>query len=402
MKYFSFKAIDQSGFVRRGNMSAFNPADLDARLGRTDLELISYHQSLFANWRRKHQWSRRELIDFTFHLEQLLSAGVPLLESLGEYRDAAEKSHLSIVAGQLVDSIDSGKSLSEACAAQPSVFNQLFVSMLSVGEQSGHLDKVLADLGELLKWQDETLSRIKGVMVYPSFVAVVLLLVIVFVMTWLVPGLMSFVVSTGNELPWHTKTLIATSEFVSAYWLFLILFFLSLFIVARVAVSTSNVVKRRWHGVLLKIPVIGPVLYKIKLARFSRCASLMYASGISLIDTLRLSENVVDNQILGDALHVIRLRIVEGETVSASFSRSSQFPAIFGRMLRVGESTGAMDIAFNQTAYFYDRESRESIETLEQFIGPAMIIVVGSIMMWVVISVIGPIYDLVFSMSGQF
>lgn len=402
MKYFSFKAIDETGVIRRGSMAALNPSDLDARLARTDLELISYHQSLFANLRRKHVWSRRELIDFTFHLEQLLSAGVPLLESLCEYRDAAEKPHLSTVAGQVVDSIDNGKSLSEACAEQSSIFNQLFISMLTVGEQSGRLDEVLADLGALLKWQDETLSRIKGVLVYPSFVAVVLLLVIVFVMTWLVPGLMSFVLSTGSELPWHTKALVATSGFVSAYWLLIMTVIVGIVVIARLVVTANRNLKSQWHGLLLKIPMFGPVLFKIKLARFSRCASLMYSSGISLIDTLRLGENVVDNLVLGDALRVIRLRIVDGETVSDSFSGSAVFPAIFGRMMRVGESTGAMDIAFNQTAYFYDRESRESIEKLEQFIGPAMIIAVGSIMMWVVISVIGPIYDLVFSMSGQF
>ncbi len=401
MKYFSFKAVDETGVVRRGNMAALNPEDLDARLGRTNLELLNCHQSLLGFFRRKHDWSRREIIDFTFHLEQLLSAGVPLLESLSEYRDAAEKPHLSTVAGQVVDSIDNGSTLSGACAEHPLIFNKLYISMLTVGEQSGRLDNVLADLGALLKWQDETLSRIKGVMIYPSFVAAVLLLVIVFVMTWLVPGLMSFVASTGSELPWHTKALVATSDVVSKYWLYLILTLLSVVVIFRLAVEKSKNLQKRWHGLLLKLPMFGPVLFKIKLARFSRCASLMYASGISLIDTLKLSESVVDNLVLGDALRVIRLRIIDGETVSGGFSKAAVFPAIFSRMLRVGESTGAMDIAFNQTAYFYDRESRESIEKLEQLIGPAMIICVGSIMMWVVISVIGPIYDLVFSMSGQ-
>ncbi len=406
MKYFSYKAVDESGLISRGSMAALNAADLDARLSRSHLELISYRQSLIASLRRltagAQSWSRRELIDFTFHLEQLLTAGVPLLEALQEFRDSAETPRLASVASQLVDAIDNGKYLSEACAAQPAIFGKMFVSMLQVGEQSGNLDKVLMDLGELLKWHDETLSRIQRVMIYPSFVAVVLLLVIVFVMTWLVPGLMSFVVSTGNDLPWHTKALISTSAVVSQYWLILMVAFVALAVFSRLAIAANRELKIRWDGVLLRIPLFGPVLYKIKLARFSRCASLMYGSGISLIDTLRLGEGVVDNLVLSNSLGEIRSRIVDGQTVSDSFSDSSVFPPIFARMMRVGENTGAMDIAFNQTGYFYDRESRESIERLEQFIGPAMIIAVGSIMMWVVVSVIGPIYDLVFSMSGQF
>lgn len=402
MKYFSYKAIDETGVIRRGSMSALNPKDLDARLVRADLELIGFRSSYFSRIRGNQPWSRRELLDFTFHLEQLVSAGVPLIEALCEYRDAADRPHLQGVAGQVIDSIESGSSLSESCAEQPAIFNSLYISMLDVGEQSGRLDKVLADLGELLKWHDETVSRIKNVLIYPSFVAVVLLLVIVFVMTWLVPGLMTFVVSTGNELPWHTAALVATSGFVSGYWFWIVLAVVCAISLVKFAIVTNDSMKAHCDGLLLKVPLLGPVLFKIKLARFSRCASLMYASGISLIDTLKLGESVVDNLVLSRALQVIRRRIIEGEAVSNCFAGSSVFPPMFGRMLRVGESTGSMDIAFNQAAYFYDRESRESIETLEQFIGPAMIIFVGAVMMWVVISVIGPIYDLVFSMSGQF
>lgn len=406
MKYFSYKAVDQTGVVRRGGMSALSVADLDARLARTQLELISCRQSLLDKLRRgktpASTWTRRELIDFTFHLEQLLIAGAPLLDTLIEYRDSAQKQHLVLVTSQLVDAIDNGQRLSEACANQPAVFNKMFISMVEVGEQSGNLDRVLSNLGELLKWHDETLSRIRGVLIYPSFVAVILLLVIVFVMTWLVPGLLSFVVSTGNELPWHTRALIATSAFVSNYYLIIGGVFAAFLLMFRLAVASNEKMKVHWHGVLLKLPLFGSVLLKIKLARFSRCASLMYSSGISLIDTLKLGEGVVDNLVLGQSLSDIRMRIIDGRTVSDSFSQSTVFPPIFARMMRIGESTGAMDNAFNQTGYFYDRESRESIEKLEQSIGPAMIIMVGSIMMWVVISVIGPIYDLVFSMSGQF
>ena len=174
--------------------------------------------------------------------------------------------------------------------------------MLAVGERSGCLDKVLGDLAELLKWQDETLSRIKNVLIYPSFVAVVLLVVIIFVMNWLVPGLLSFVTSTGSALPWHTQALVATSGFVSQYWLGMFLVVVISVLLIRLAISVNTNVRRYAHAMSLKVPLIGSVLFKIRMARFSRCSSLMYGSGISLIDTLKLSENVMDNLVLGDAL----------------------------------------------------------------------------------------------------
>lgn len=402
MQYYIYRAISTDGAIERGGMAALNTSDLEARLGRSGLELINCRHSLLALVNGKKSFSRNELISFTFHVEQLLRAGVPLREVLVEYRDNAEKPHLRSIASTLVDSIDSGQQFSKACSECENSFDKMYRSMLEVGEQSGNLDTVLADLGELLKWQDETVSRVRRALIYPSFVAVVLLLVIVFVMVWLVPGLLSFVTSTGSELQWHTKALIATSDFVGRYWILVISVSGGAVLLARVAVTSRPQYRMIWHRLVLSIPLIGPVLRSIKFARFSRCAALMYSSGVGLIETMKLGEHVVDNLHLSSAIRGVRQRIVEGESISNSFGESLIFPPLLKRMVRVGEATGEMDTAFSQVAYFYDRESRETIEKLEQFIGPLMIMVVGAIMMWVVISVIGPIYDLVFSLQESF
>ncbi len=402
MQYFVYKAVSTDGLIQRGGMAALNPGDLEARLGRNGLELINCRHPLLVKFQRKKSLSRRELIGFTFQVEQLLRAGVPLRSVLEEYRDNAEKPHLRSIASTIVDNIDNGQRFSQACSECGDSFDILYTSMLEVGEQSGKLDTVLADLGELLKWQDETVSRVRRALIYPSFVAVVLLLVIVFVMVWLVPGLLSFVTSTGSELQWHTKALIATSGFVGRYWLLLLAVAVIALPVLRITITSSRHYHMIWHRLILSIPLFGPVLRSIKLARFAKCTALMYASGVGLIDTMKHGEHVVDNLYLGAALQAVRQRIVEGETVSQSFAESGTFPSLLKRMVRVGEATGAMDTAFTQVAYFYDRESREFIEKLEQFIGPLMIMVVGAIMMWVVISVIGPIYSLVFSLQESF
>lgn len=422
MQYFLFTAVDRSGEVQSGTMPAMNVADLDDRLSQNGLDLLRCKVPLSARLRTAFNLlrstdskgggvpghkkpGRKDLIHFTFNLEQLLTAGVPLRDALDDFARGGggeAQSRMQSVTLHLIEQIDSGRQLSDACSQLPGVFSPLYTSMVEVGEQTGNLADVMRDLGVLLRWNDETIARIQRVLIYPAFVSLVLLLVIGFVMTWLVPGLMSFLTSTGGELPWHSKTLIAVSDFFVENGVFLLM-------LAAVAGATSVIAVRKspklalvWQRFVLRIPLIGSVLFHIKLARFCRCAALMYASGISLLDALKQCELVLDNQYLAVEIAVIRQRITEGKTVSDCFSDSVVFPPMIGRMIRVGESTGAMEKSFAQISYFYDRQSNESIETLEQSLGPVLIVIVGSVMLWVVVSVIGPIYDLVFSMGASF
>ena len=406
MQNYSYKAVDSAGSLHRGEMSATSTEDLDVRLARNGLELIFSKPSLGASFLgvsffKRKPLNRRQLIDFTFHLQQLAEAGVPLLESLQEYCSVAESKTLRAVASDLIAQIESGSSFSEACALQPAVFNPLYISMLQAGEESGRLVEVLSDLLELLKWQDETLSSLRQVIIYPAFVGAVLVLVIGFVMAWLVPGLLSFITSAGGELPWHTRWLIGVSNVVSDYWLFVLLAGLVSVVAGKIILRHDVAARQLWHRFLLALPLAGSVIYRIKLARFCRCSALMYSSGINLIDTLKHGENLVDNLVLSAALGQVRAKIVAGDTVSDAFQSQPDLPPLLSRMIRVGENTGGMDRAFLQTGYFYDRASRESIAKLEQSVGPILIVVVGAIMSWVVFSVIGPIYDLVFSMQGS-
>jgi len=363
MQYFKYKAIDNAGSVQRGSITAANAGEVDNRLSTRGLELIVCRPVLRifrpASVSRSPV-SRKQLIDFTFHLHQMTEAGVPLIDSLKEFRDAADQQQL---------------------------------------QQSGRLVEVLADLLALLKWQDETLSSLRRVLIYPLFVCLVLGVVIGFVMTWLVPSLTSFITAAGAELPWHTQWLIAVSDFIIDHWLVALVLLIITAVSVNVALRTSFIARYNWHRIQLQLPLAGPVLYKIKLARFCRCAALMYASGINLIDTLKHGESLVDNLMLSEALRTAREKIVAGDSVAQAFQQQAALPALLSRLIRIGETTGGMDRAFLQTSYFYERDSREAIERLEQFIGPVLIIIVGAIMMWVVLSVIGPIYDLVFTMQ---
>ena len=400
MRYFNYRAIDSTGTVHRGSIPAATLEEVEGKLSRRGLELLACRPS-FA-WFKNHRSpvTRKQLIDFTFHLQQMEQAGVPILDSLHEYQDASDQKHLQSVASGLIDQIESGSSLSGASELQPDVFKPMYTSMLRAGEESGRLVEVLTDLLDLLKWHDESLSSIRRVLIYPAFVCVVLMVVIGFVMTWLVPSLLSFITSAGGELPWHTRWLIGVSEFVSRFGLIAVLVVVSVGLLIGRACKYSNTTRSLWHRVQLNLPLAGSVLYKMKLARFCRCSALMYASGINLIDTLKHGEALVDNLVLGKALRNARNRIVAGDNISDAFKQQTELPRLLSRMLKVGESTGGMDEAFLHSSYFYDRDCREAIDRLEQFIGPVLIVFVGAVMAWVVVSVIGPIYDLVFGLQG--
>jgi len=400
MKYFNYKAVDNEGALQSGCLTANSIDELDVQLRRVGLELVVCRPSL-RRLSKSKPIKRKQLIDFTFHLQQMVEAGVPIVDSLKDYCDTADHRGMAAVVTDLVARVESGEALSNACAAHKQVFSRMFISMLQAGEESGQLVEVLRDLLALLKWQDETVSSIRRVLIYPAFVVSVLALVIGFVMTWLVPSLTSFIESAGGVLPWHTRWLIAVSEFITGNGMSLILILVLNIVFGRYLVTSYPLITAKWHALLLRLPLIGAVVYKIKVARFCRCSALMYASGINLIDTLKHGERLVDNMALGAAIQSARGRIIAGGGgVSESIAAEPIFPPLLSRLLKIGETTGGLDRAFMQTSYFYDRESRESIERLEQFIGPALIVIVGSIMCWVVVSVIGPIYDLVFSMQG--
>jgi len=438
MQYFQFKAVDRRGDIQSGTLAAASVADLDAQLKRRELDLLGCSVSLYARLRsflsslllallqviqfrsigrntlRSEpglSLSRKDLIHFTFNLEQLLSAGVPIRESIvdfaresGSSKDSGNSSQarMRTIASHLIESIDSGKQLSDACVMMPGVFSPLYTSMVKVGEETGNLDDVMGDLGALLRWNDETIARIQRVLIYPAFVSVTLLLVIIFVMTWLVPGLMLFLTSTGGVLPWHSQALIAVSDYIVNYGFVVLITTLVAASAVYISIDRNPGLALRWQRCCLRFPLTGSVLFHIKLARFCRCAALMYSSGISLLDALKQCESVLDNRFLAAEIGTIRQRITEGNSVSDSFAQSKVFPSMISRMVRVGEATGAMEKSFEQISYFYDRQSTESIEKLEQSIGPALILVVGAVMLWVVVSVIGPIYDLVFSMGASF
>ena len=397
MPDYKFRTIDAAGKIRNDTMVASNPMELEKRLGSMGFDLLSYKEQSKAVKSAFHSKSisRRELINFTFHIEQLVKSGVPLIDSLKDIRDSLDYSHFTDVLQTVIDDIEGGKTLSLALSEHPGIFDNVYVTLVRIGEETGQLAEVLKDLAETIRWQDELVAQTKKIMIYPAIVSVIVLLVVSFLMMYLMPQLLPFIKNIGSEIPLHTQILINVSNAFVEYWYLIFSAPFLIYFGLKMAAKNSHDFKYYLDGLKLKIWIFGPLMTKIKLARFANYFAMMYSSGITVLDALKISENMVDNLVLGDSIKQARNSISDGIIISKSFEAVGVFPSMIVRMLKVGEDTGAMDDALLNVSYFYNREVKESIDKIEPTILPILTIVLGGIMMWIMMAVLGPIYDAV-------
>lgn len=394
MPLYKYKAMTREGKIRQGNLDAANEADLEQRLGKMAMDLI---RADVTEERRASIGQRKieksDLINFCFHMEQLTRAGVPMLEGLSDLRDSLEHPRFKEVVANIIDEIEGGKNLSEALQEHPAIFDNLFVNLIRAGEASGELGQIFENLGATIKWQDELATTTKKLMTTPMFVGAVVVGVTIFLMVYLVPQLVGFIMSMGQELPIHTRALIATSNFMVNYW-YIALGLPALIVIAiRTTIRLNEKARFLADGYKLKVPKIGPVLQKIILSRFANFFAMMYAAGIPILKCLEIAEGIIDNTVIRAALVQARQDIQEGEPLSQSFANTGLFPPLVVRMLKVGESTGGLDKSLLNISYFYDRDIKNSIDGVQAMIQPVMTGFLGLLLGWVMMSVMGPVYD---------
>ncbi len=394
MPSFSYKAVDKLGRLAMGQVDAINEVDLEIRLESMGLDLITFRpaskSTLLFN---RNKVSNQDLVMFCFQLEQLSSAGVPLLECLNDLRESTGNLYFQKVLGAVSAEVEGGKMLSQAMAEHPGVFSDVFVSLIDAGERTGQLPAVLNNLFNTIRWQDELMSQTKKLLAYPAFVAVVVLGAVAFLMTYLVPQMVSFLRNMGQELPLNTKILIAISNVFVDYW-WLVIGLPVLIVIGLMAAIKSNPSTRyRFDKLKLDMPITGPILNKIIMARFARYFALMYQTGIPILDAIKISENIVGNRVVADALSRVHAQINAGDAMSESFRNAGLFPQLVVRMIKVGESTGGLDKSLMNISYFYDRDVNDSMQKMLTMLEPALTVILGAILAFIMFSVLGPVYD---------
>ena len=400
MALYSYKAIDAGGKTVLGRVDAANLFDLEQRLFRMGLDLVSGAPSsqqgrIIGGARVK----RADMINFCFHLEQLAGAGVPIVEGLTDLRDSVDNVRFREVVAGLIESIEGGRNLSQAMGEFPEVFSEVFVSLVRSGEATGRLPEVLKSLTETLKWEDELGAQTKKLLLYPAFVGTAVAAVVFFLMIYLVPQMTGFIRNMGQDIPLQTQALVAVSAFFVNFWWAVLASPFAAWFGIRAAIRSSPSFAYRWDDFKLRVWVLGPILRKIILSRFAQSFAMMYGSGITVLDALRASEAIVGNRPLESALRTVGQQIAEGKNMTLAFQDIGLFPPLVIRMLRIGENTGALDRSLLNIAYFYNREVRESIGKIQAMIEPLMTVLLGAILGWVMLAVLGPVYDSISKMK---
>ena len=395
MPLYTYKAVNPDGRLVLGRIDAINLVDLELRLRRMELDLVSGEPLSNRSLLGGGGVPRREIIHFCFHLQQLVRAGVPVLEGLTDLRDSLEHPRFREVVASLIESIEGGQTLSQAMDNHRRVFNRVFVSLIRAGETTGRLPEVLQSLNESLKWEDELASQTKKMVAYPAFVGSIVLAATFFLMVYLVPQLKLFVKNMGQVLPMQTKILFFVSDLMVAYWYLLLLLPAVAALAVRFLLHSNPLARLRFDAIKLRVPVLGNILRKIVLSRFANTFALLYSSGIPILESIRTTQDVVGNLVIRQGLERVEQLIGEGQNVTAAFHSTGFFPPLVIRMLRVGENTGALDDALLNVSYFYNRDVRESVQKMQQLIEPLLTVVMGGLLGWIMLSVLGPVYDVI-------
>lgn len=394
MATFNYRAIDQTGRHAQGQIDAINEADLEIRLERMGLDLITFKSTEKSKQSfGQNRVTNRDLVMFCFQLEQLTSAGVPMLEGLNDLRESIANPYFQKVLGAIAGEVEGGKMLSQALAEHPDVFDEVFVNLVAAGEQTGQLPAVFDNLSNTLKWQDELISQTKRLLMYPLLVLVVVTVAVTVLMVFLVPEMVKFLKSLGQELPWNTKLLIFISNVFVNYWWLLIAVPVVVGSGLVMMIKRDPEMRYRFDYLKLKLPLTGEILHKIIMARFARYFALMYQTGIPILQAIKTCENIVGNRVVADALSRAHAQINAGDSMSESFHNAGLFPPLVVRMIKVGESTGGLDKSLLNVSYFYDRDVNEMMQKALKLIEPALTIVLGLVLLFIMASVLLPVYD---------
>ncbi|WP_028862450.1 type II secretion system F family protein [Psychromonas aquimarina] len=341
-----------------------------------------------------------DLIVFTRQLYSLTKAGIPILRALNGLADSTHSKLLSDALYDVLDRMRNGYSLSAAMTLHPRVFSQLYVSLVQVGENTGQLDRIFLQLAQYLEQEAETIKRVKGAMRYPSFVLMFLAAAMVILNIKVIPVFANMFNKFNAELPWTTQVLLGTSSFFVNYWGYMLAALILVVVAVKVWLSTDKGAWL-WDKWKLRIPIVGSVIERSLLARFSRSFAMMLSAGVPLNNSLYLIAFAVDNNYLKDKMLAMRSGIEAGETLLKTASAAELFTPLVLQMIAVGEETGQVDELLNEAADFYEREVDYELKNMTARIEPVLISIVAGMVLILALGIFTPMWDMMSAMKGR-
>jgi type IV pilus assembly protein PilC len=335
----------------------------------------------------------KDIVVFTRQFATMISAGVPILRALTTLKEQSESAGLRASIDKVVSDVQGGTSLSDALAKHPNAFSETYINMVRAGESGGILDQILNRLAFQVEKDSAIKSKFKGAMIYPIVVTLVAVVAVVFLMVGVIPKLTSILIEAGGELPMQTKLIIGVSDILINQWpIILVTLGVSVFLFKRFIASPKG--KYAFHSFLLKLPIFGKITLKVNVARFARTFSSLLGAGVSVIESLETTAGALSNVVIRKALLDAAQSIKNGQPISDSLAASGVLPQIVIQMAAVGEETGQLDTVLVKVAEFYEDEVDTVIASLSSIIEPILIVGLGSVVGFIVASVLGPIIAL--------
>lgn len=395
MPVFEYKGRTLAGAAVQGSMKANSREDLERVLRQNRIMVKSISKKApdinikFGTGIKKIEISR-----FTRQFATMIGAGLPMVQCLDILAAQSENKEMAKIVNQVRDAVQGGATLSDAMKRHPKIFDELYTNMVEAGEVGGALDAILVRLAGYREKADKLVRKVKGAMVYPSVVMFVAIAVTIGMLTFIVPVFAKMFANFGSELPAPTRAVLAVSNFLKSNFVLLILGSiagLGGFVWWKKTPAGALIVDQG----LLRMPVLGNLVRKSSVARFTRTLSTLLSSGVSILDALEITAKTAGNLVVAKAINRSVLAIAEGDTITGPLKSTGVFPPMVIQMIGVGEKTGGLDEMLNKIADFYDEEVDDAVTALTSVIEPIIIVMMGIVIGAIMIAMYLPMFDII-------
>ena len=393
MATFTYTARSFAGEMRTSTLEAQSRDDVIAQLRKQRLNVVKIDEATPKKPKRGHI-KMRDIVILTRQFSTMINAGLPLVQAMTILAEQTDNKVLSEVMRKVVFDVESGNTVADALGKHPQAFSNLYVNMVAAGEAGGILDTILMRLATFMEKNDALIRKVKGAMIYPGVIMTVAAIAVTVLLIFVIPVFENLFASAGLALPLPTRVVMGASRFLKGYW-YVVLAGLgtAAFMYRRYAATSSG--RLNIDRMLLRVPVLGDVLRKSAVSRFTRTLGTLVSSGVSILDGLEITAKTAGNRVVQDAIMESRASIAGGDTIAAPLKKSGVFPPMVISMISVGEQTGGLDEMLSKIADFYDEEVDAAVSNLLSLLEPVMIVFLGAVVGGMVVAMYLPIFDMI-------
>ena len=394
MPTFTYTARDQKGAIKTDTIEATNREDVVQQLRKLRLNVVKVEEASKSKQKTAGAIAMRDVVIFTRQFSTMINSGLPLVQALDILSKQTENKALSAVTRQVVFDVESGHTVADALAKHPKAFSDLYVNMVAAGEAGGILDTILMRLATFMEKNDALVRKVKGAMIYPGVIFSVAAIAISVLLIFVIPVFQNMFASVNLALPLPTRIVIGMSAVLkNGWWAFGLGGFFGFHGFKRYYATPKG--HLNIDKAMLSVPVLGDVIRKSAVSRFTRTLGTLISSGVSILDGLEITAKTAGNRVIQDAIMASRSSIAGGDTISAPLAKSNVFPPMVISMIAVGEQTGGLDEMLAKIADFYDEEVDTAVSSLLALLEPLMIVFLGVVVGGMVVAMYLPIFDMI-------